>query len=200
MKLYFTKYNFVDCVGPISTKNKNLKFSGLITVVCGNTYTNDQHFYLFWVIYFKFINLEYKEFLFKPHGVFSHTKIRFVYLFPSPPPDMCGENFALVSIGGWGEGEACADPGAKTPIGAIFALSSHPVSFIKERVEEKTWGSHRTSCGDCLKWGALSCTDGEQGPPSALAEIYNNVLIQTWRRKNTAIQADIIRKLASVKV
>ena len=35
-----------------------------------------------------------------------------------PPPDMCAEKFRLVSMGGRAEGIACADPGARTPIGA----------------------------------------------------------------------------------
>ena len=30
---------------------------------------------------------------------------------------MCGEKFPLVSMGGRAEGFACADPGARTPIG-----------------------------------------------------------------------------------
>ena len=34
-----------------------------------------------------------------------------------PPPDMCAEKFPLVSMGGRAEGLACADPGARTPIG-----------------------------------------------------------------------------------
>ena len=31
---------------------------------------------------------------------------------------MCGEKCPLVSMGGRAEGQACADPGARTPIGA----------------------------------------------------------------------------------
>ena len=31
---------------------------------------------------------------------------------------MCAEKFLLVSMGGRAEGLACADPGARTPIGA----------------------------------------------------------------------------------
>ena len=38
--------------------------------------------------------------------------------FPPPPPDMCAEKFPLVLMGGRAEGLACADPGARTPIGA----------------------------------------------------------------------------------
>ena len=30
---------------------------------------------------------------------------------------MCAENFQLVSMGGRAEGQSCADPGARTPIG-----------------------------------------------------------------------------------
>ena len=32
--------------------------------------------------------------------------------------DMCAKRFPLVSIGGWVEGQACEDPGARNPIGA----------------------------------------------------------------------------------
>ena len=36
--------------------------------------------------------------------------------------DKCGEKFPLVSMGGWAEGRACTDPGARTPIGASGIL------------------------------------------------------------------------------
>ena len=39
-------------------------------------------------------------------------------IFLTPLPDTCAEQFPLLSIGGWAEGPACADPGARTPIGA----------------------------------------------------------------------------------
>ena len=34
-----------------------------------------------------------------------------------PTPDTCAGKFSLKSMGGWAEGLACADPGARTPIG-----------------------------------------------------------------------------------
>ena len=39
-------------------------------------------------------------------------------MFESDSEDMCAGKFPLVSMGGRAEGLACADPGARTPIGA----------------------------------------------------------------------------------
>ena len=39
-------------------------------------------------------------------------------MFEGDSADMCAGKFPLVSIGGRAEGLACADPGARTPIGA----------------------------------------------------------------------------------
>ena len=39
-------------------------------------------------------------------------------MFECDSTDMCGEKFPLVSMGGRAEGLACADPGARIPIGA----------------------------------------------------------------------------------
>ena len=46
---------------------------------------------------------------------------------------MCTEKFPLASMGGWAEGLACADPGARTPIGASgnFGISTHVFLLIK---------------------------------------------------------------------
>ena len=44
--------------------------------------------------------------------------------FPPTPPEMCAEKFPLVSMGGRAEGLACADPGARTPIGASGILGN----------------------------------------------------------------------------
>ena len=41
-----------------------------------------------------------------------------VEMFEGDSADMCGGKFPLVSMGGRAEGLACADPGARTPIGA----------------------------------------------------------------------------------
>ena len=39
-------------------------------------------------------------------------------MFEGDSADMCAVTFPLVSMGGRAEGLACADPGARTPIGA----------------------------------------------------------------------------------
>ena len=39
-------------------------------------------------------------------------------MFEGDSADMCAEKFPLVLMGGRAEGLACADPGARTPIGA----------------------------------------------------------------------------------
>ena len=39
-------------------------------------------------------------------------------MFEGDSADTCARKFPLVSIGGRAEGLACADPGARTPIGA----------------------------------------------------------------------------------
>ena len=40
-------------------------------------------------------------------------------MFQVDSADMCAGKYPLVSMGGRAEGLACADPGARTPIGAI---------------------------------------------------------------------------------
>ena len=44
-------------------------------------------------------------------------------MFEGDSADMCAGNFSLVSMGGRAEGLACADPGARTPIGASGNLN-----------------------------------------------------------------------------
>ena len=39
-------------------------------------------------------------------------------MFEGDSADMCAGKFPLVTMGGRAEGLACADPGARTPIGA----------------------------------------------------------------------------------
>ena len=39
-------------------------------------------------------------------------------MFEGDSADMCAGKFPLVSMGGRAKGLACADPGARTPIGA----------------------------------------------------------------------------------
>ena len=43
-------------------------------------------------------------------------------MFEGDSADMCAGKFPLVSMGGRAEGLACADPGARTPIGASGIL------------------------------------------------------------------------------
>ena len=50
-------------------------------------------------------------------------------MFEGDSADTCAGKFPLVPIGGRAEGLACADPGARTPIGAsgiFFLLSLSP--------------------------------------------------------------------------
>ena len=46
------------------------------------------------------------------------TKVDHFGNFKKDSADPCGGKFPLVSMGGRAEGLACADPGARTPIGA----------------------------------------------------------------------------------
>ena len=53
-------------------------------------------------------------------------------MFEGDSADTCGGKFPIVPMGGQAEGLACADPGARTPIGAsgIFLISSIDVGGI----------------------------------------------------------------------
>ena len=44
--------------------------------------------------------------------------------------DTCGGKFPLVSMGGRAEGQACADPGARTPIGASGHFGIFPLLVV----------------------------------------------------------------------
>ena len=46
------------------------------------------------------------------------TSVGLGEMFEGHSADMCARNFPLISMGGQAEGLACADPGARTPIGA----------------------------------------------------------------------------------
>ena len=46
-------------------------------------------------------------------------------MFEGDSADMCARKFPLVSMGGRAEGLACADPGARTPIGASGIIIVH---------------------------------------------------------------------------
>ena len=46
-------------------------------------------------------------------------------MFEGDSADTCAGKFLLTSMGGWAEGLACADPGARTPIGVSRILLWH---------------------------------------------------------------------------
>ena len=50
--------------------------------------------------------------------------------------DMCAEKFPLVLMGGRAEGLACADPGARTPIGA----SGNFHNIYEQRKQDQSLG------------------------------------------------------------
>ena len=75
----------------------------------------------------------------------------FFSFFCLPPlTDMCDEKFLLVSIGGWAEGQACTDPGARTPIGACgnFSSAYHRVrqEVMNSLIRFKVWHRISSSC------------------------------------------------------
>ena len=51
-------------------------------------------------------------------------------MFEGDSADMCTGKLPLVSMGGGAEGLACADPGARTPIGAILRIVMRLKSYI----------------------------------------------------------------------
>ena len=53
------------------------------------------------------------------------TSEGFGEMFEGDSADMCAGKFTLVSIGDRAEGLACADPGARTPIGASGNFASY---------------------------------------------------------------------------
>ena len=54
-------------------------------------------------------------------------------MFEGNSADMCARKFPLVSMGGRAEGLVCADPGARTPIGA----SGNFLSFLAALLGDK---------------------------------------------------------------
>jgi hypothetical protein len=77
-----------------------------------------------------------------------------------PPPRHVRWKFWLVSMGGWTEGEACADPGARTPIGASGNFCVHLyITEIKEShpsVGVTGPDRHEQNGGALLRGGKLS--------------------------------------------
>ena len=66
-------------------------------------------------------------------------------MFEGDSADMCAGKFLLVSMGGRAEGLACADPGARTPIGASRNSSSNITAYVVCRSR-----SHPSTClQDC---------------------------------------------------
>ena len=76
-------------------------------------------------------------------------------MFEGDSADMCAVKFPLVSMGGRAEGLTCADPGARTPIGAsgnfiYFQLHSQYIIFIQ--FEGRTtdicdrWAATKSAC------------------------------------------------------
>ena len=55
-------------------------------------------------------------------------------MFEGDSADMCAGKFPLVSMGGRAEGLACADLGARTPIGASGNSSILPNNWAKHSV------------------------------------------------------------------
>jgi hypothetical protein len=56
-------------------------------------------------------------------------------MFEGDSADMCAGKFSLTSMGGCAEGLACADPGARTPIGVsgnFFLISANSFVFFFE--------------------------------------------------------------------
>ena len=52
-------------------------------------------------------------------------------MFEGDSADMSAEKFPLTSMGGRAEGLACADPGARTPIGVSGNTFKQPVIVIR---------------------------------------------------------------------
>ena len=58
-------------------------------------------------------------------------------MFDGDSADMCAGKFPLVSLGGRAEGLACADPGARTPIGAS---GNFQLLIIRKKIKGRGFG------------------------------------------------------------
>ena len=58
-------------------------------------------------------------------------------MFEGDSADTCAGKFSLMSMGGRAQGLACADPGARTPIGVsgILLSSQHLVPFLQSAIQ-----------------------------------------------------------------
>ena len=73
-------------------------------------------------------------------------------MFGGDSADMCAKKIPLVSMGGRAEGLACADPGARTPIGTSgnFSTDSH-VPVIISGVEPELTEEINAAYADMLE-------------------------------------------------
>ena len=83
---------------------------------------------------------------------------------------MCAEKFPLVSMGGRAEGLACADPGARTPIGAsgIFFIFENFNNRYKKLYTNPGWYLLTPCVWNCLLDLHLSHSALLPGPLGAL--------------------------------
>ena len=77
-------------------------------------------------------------------------------MFEGDSADVCGRKFSLTSMGGRAEGLACADPGARTPIGVsenLFILNTrHVVGGWTDRRDRLNQKGGRTLLIDIEEW------------------------------------------------
>ena len=64
-------------------------------------------------------------------------------MFEGDTADMCAGKFPLVSMGGRAEGLACADPGARTPIGASGNFAGYQKGLGAIRETSNPWQMKR---------------------------------------------------------
>ena len=89
----------------------------------------------------------------------------------------CAKKFPLVSMGGRAEGQACADPGARTPIGA----SGNFLLPIKERIHRlsPTTSPLCTQCNDNMIENLLhtfdSCSNNNGAGPALVAVLRDHM-------------------------
>jgi hypothetical protein len=62
-------------------------------------------------------------------------------MFEGNSADMCAEKFPLMSMWGGAEGLACADLGARTPIGVSGNLRIVVIVYVKLRPSSSKWGN-----------------------------------------------------------
>ena len=75
-------------------------------------------------------------------------------MFEGDSADMCAGKFPLVSMGGRAERLACADPGARTPIGAsgiyimyLFCTGNpYPYTWQSLKIRKNQQGQKRVQC------------------------------------------------------